>query len=197
MARSMPSPTNASSGADPAASSADSEHWSPMPVVPWAQASTGRGLVAGAVGANTVAETATGRSSAVRDQWRTCHARAPPVVVASGRARMMSPGAPGGASPGSKNGSPVNGAKGVDVAGGPASVTAGAAGGLVGGAVVVEEPALASVVEAAARSGGTRLAGAPDAADPPEQPASTPGVAMASAASARSVDLLGRRDAGR
>ena len=49
-----------------------------------------------AVGATTVAETATGWSSAVRDQWRTCHTLASWSVVVMGRDRMISPGAPGG-----------------------------------------------------------------------------------------------------
>ena len=86
---------------------AEMEHWSPMPVVPCAHARTARGVDVVAVGATTVAETATGWSSAVRDQWRTCHAAAPSMATVTGRDRMMSPGAPAGVSPGSKNGSPV------------------------------------------------------------------------------------------
>ena len=78
-----------------------------MPVVPWAHARTDRGLEVAAVGATTVAETATGWSSAVRDQWRTCHASAPSMATVTGRDRMISPGEPAGASPASKNASPV------------------------------------------------------------------------------------------
>lgn len=142
-----------------------------MPVVPWAHARTARGFAVAAVGATTVAETATGWSSAVRDQCKTCHASAPSTATGTGRDRMISPGAPAGVSPGSKKGSPVYSARGGAVAGGPAAAVGEDDGGSVADPVGVVPPLAGEPAseagDALACAGGTRLADPLEDAFPP------------------------------
>jgi hypothetical protein len=94
------------------------------------------------------------------------------MATVTGRDRMISPGAPAGASPGSKKASPVYAAKGGAVTGGPAAAAGEDEGAAAPSALVVAPAALAagpasSAAGALACAGGTRLADVLDAPCPP------------------------------
>src|SRR3954451_10129701 len=65
-------------------------HWSPTPVVPWAQVSTG---LPGAtpIGATTRPLTAIGSPARLSLRYRTCQLVAPPTAPGSSVAQMRSP----------------------------------------------------------------------------------------------------------